>query len=98
MAALGRPRASIGASDGVKIGVLTDMSGIFSDNTGPGMVMATRMAVEDFGGSVEGRPIEVIFADHQNKPDVAAAIARDWIATQSVDVIVDAVGDRKSVV
>jgi branched-chain amino acid transport system substrate-binding protein len=80
------------SDDVVKVGVLTDMSGIFSDNSGIGMVTAARMAVEDFGGSVVGKPIEVIFADHQNKPDIATGIARNWIDTEHVNVIVDAIG------
>ena len=76
----------------VKVGVLTDMSGIFSDNSGIGMVTAAKMAVEDFGGSAVGKPIEVIFANHQNKPDIALGIARNWNDTEHVDVIVDAIG------
>jgi ABC-type branched-subunit amino acid transport system substrate-binding protein len=63
------------ADGNVRIGVLTDMSGAYSSFSGPGSVTAARMAVADFGGSVLGRPIEVISADHQNKPDNAAAIA-----------------------
>src|SRR5437660_6243474 len=55
------------SGDTVKLGVLTDMSGIYSDNSGAGMVLATRMAVDDFGGKVNGKLIEVIAADHQNK-------------------------------
>lgn len=77
-------------SDGVvKIGVLTDMSGPLSDITGEGSVIAIKMAVEDFGGNVLGKPIEVLVADHQNKPDIAAAIARKWIDTEKVDAIVE---------
>jgi branched-chain amino acid transport system substrate-binding protein len=65
------------AQDGmVKIGVLDDMSGPYSDNTGPGDLLAVRMAVADFGGTVLGRPIEVISADMQNKVDVGVGIAR----------------------
>jgi branched-chain amino acid transport system substrate-binding protein len=77
-------------SDGVvKIGVLTDMSGPLSDITGEGSVVAIKMAVEDFGGNVLGKPIEVLVADHQNKPDIAATIARKWIDTEKVDAIVE---------
>jgi branched-chain amino acid transport system substrate-binding protein len=72
----------------VKIGVLTDMSSLYSDLSGPGAVVAVKMAVADFGGSVLSRKIEVINADHQNKPDVAAAIARQWL-DQGVDMITD---------
>lgn len=71
----------------VKIGVLTDMSGQFSHESGDGAVTAIKMAVEDFGGKVLGMPIEVIVADHQNKSDVAAAKAREWYDTQKVDLI-----------
>ena len=75
------------SDDVVKIAVLTDMTGLYSDNTGPGAVIATRMAVEDFGGKVLGKPIEVIVADHQNKADVSASLAREWIDQEKVDVI-----------
>jgi branched-chain amino acid transport system substrate-binding protein len=60
----------------IKIGVLNDQSGIYADLAGPGSVIAARLAVEDAGGSVLGRPIEVVVADHQGKPDIGAAIAR----------------------
>ena len=64
-------------SDGVsKIGVLNDQTGIYADYGGAGSVVAARMAAEDMGGSVLGKPIEVVFGDHQNKPDIGAAIAR----------------------
>ena len=62
----------------VKIGVMTDMSSLFSDIGGEGSVVAAKMAIEDFGGRVLGKPIELISADHQNKPDVAANLAREW--------------------
>jgi branched-chain amino acid transport system substrate-binding protein len=63
-----------GISDNVvKIGVLTDMSGQFSHESGEGAVTAVRMAIEDFGGKVLGKPIELVVADHQNKPDIASA-------------------------
>lgn len=79
-----------GISGGVvKIGVLTDMSSLFSDIGGQGSVVAARMAAEDFGGKVLGAPIEVVFADHQNKTDVAASKAREWFDTNNVDVVVD---------
>ena len=77
-------------SDGVvKIGVMTDMSGPYADNNGAGSVKAARMAIEDFHGTVAGVPIELVFADHQNKPDVALNIARQWIDNDKVDVFVD---------
>jgi branched-chain amino acid transport system substrate-binding protein len=77
-------------SDGiVKLGVLTDMSGPYTDNNGPGSVLAAQMAAEDFGGKVLGMPIEVIYADNQNKPDVGVNIARQWLDNQKVDAMVD---------
>ncbi|WP_338829582.1 ABC transporter substrate-binding protein [Bradyrhizobium sp. 27S5] len=72
---------------GVKIGVLTDMSGQFSHESGEGAVTAIKMAVEDFGGKVLGKPIEVVVADHQNKPDTASALARKWFDVDHVDMI-----------
>jgi branched-chain amino acid transport system substrate-binding protein len=71
----------------VKIGVLTDMSGQFSHESGEGAVTAVKMAVEDFGGKVLGKPIEVVVADHQNKPDIASALARKWFDVEKVDMI-----------
>ena len=73
----------------VKLGVLTDMSGTFSDLSGAGSVEAARLAIEDFGGSVLGEKIELIFADHQHKPEVALSIARQWLEREGVDVILD---------
>src|SRR5499427_85001 len=77
------------AQQPVKLGVLNDQTGLYADLTGMGSVHAARMAVEDFGGKVLGRPIEVIFADHQNKPDIGANIARQWIENDGVNVILD---------
>jgi branched-chain amino acid transport system substrate-binding protein len=79
------------SDDVVKIGVLTDMSGQFAHESGEGAVTAIRMAVEDFGGKVLGKPIEVIVADHQNKPDTASALARKWFDTDKVDMIANLV-------
>src|SRR5271165_6233292 len=77
-------------SDGVvKIGMIEDMSSIYADITGVGAVTAAKMAVEDFGGKVLGKPIEVISADHQNKPDIASATAREWFDNQHVDALMD---------
>ena len=82
--------ASAEISDNVvKIGVLTDMSGPSATADGPGSVEAAKMAAEDFGGSVLGKPITVISADHQIKPDIGADIARRWYDTEQVDLIVD---------
>ena len=66
------------SDDIVKIGVFTDMSGQFSQESGEGAVTAVKMAVDDFGGTALGKPIEVVSADHQNKPEIASAIARKW--------------------
>ena len=82
--------ASAQVSDGVvKLGVLNDMSGLYADVSGKGGVVAAQMAAEDFGGKVLGAPIEIIGGDHQNKPDVGAGLARQWIDTDHVDAIVD---------
>ncbi|WP_027520572.1 ABC transporter substrate-binding protein [Bradyrhizobium sp. Ec3.3] len=77
------------SDDVVKIGVLTDMSGVYSDSTGKGSLVAVQMAVGDYGGKVAGRPIEVISADHLNKPDVGMNIARNWYDNEKVDSIFD---------
>jgi branched-chain amino acid transport system substrate-binding protein len=77
-------------SDGVvKIGMLEDMSSIYAEITGVGAVTAAKMAAEDFGGKVLGKPIEIISADHQNKPDIASATAREWFDSQHVDALMD---------
>lgn len=75
------------SDDVVKIGLLTDMSGTYSDLAGQGGVIAAEMAIADFGGKVLGKPVELISADHQNKADVAATKAREWFDTQQVDTI-----------
>ena len=77
------------SGDVVRLGVLNDQSGLYADIGGQGSVTAARMAVEDFGGTVLGKPIEIVFADHQNKPDVGSNITRQWIDQDGVDVIVD---------
>ena len=77
-------------SDGIiKIGVLNDQSSLYADLTGQGSVVAARMAVEDFGAAAKGMKVEIIFADHQNKADVGANIARQWYDSDKVDVIAD---------
>src|SRR5690606_19155636 len=76
------------AADGpVKLGVLNDQNGIYTDLGGPGSVEAARMAVEDFGGKVLGQDIEIVIGDHQNKPDIGSSIARRWYDEEGVDVI-----------
>ena len=73
----------------VKIGVLADMSSLYADLGGPGSTVAAQMAVDDFGGTVLGKKIEVVSADHQNKPDVGSSIARQWFESQGVSMITD---------
>jgi branched-chain amino acid transport system substrate-binding protein len=73
----------------VKIGVLTDMSGPFADQVGAGSVAAAKMAAEDFAAEANGLKVEILFADHQNKPDIGTAQARSWVDTQAVDAVVD---------
>jgi branched-chain amino acid transport system substrate-binding protein len=87
--ALASPALAQISDDVVKIGVLTDMNGPASTPTGQGSVTAAQMAVDDFGGSVLGKPISVIVGDHQLKPDIGGAIARRWYDTEQVDLIVD---------
>jgi branched-chain amino acid transport system substrate-binding protein len=88
--ALAAAPASAQISDGVvKIGVLNDQSGLYADLAGPGSAVAARMAAEDFGGTVLGKPIEVVVADHQNKADSGAAIARQWFDEDHVDMVID---------
>lgn len=77
------------SDDTVKIGVLTDMSSLYADATGKGSLAAVEMAVGDYGGKVKGKPVEVIAADHQNKPDVGVSIARNWYDNDKVDAIFD---------
>ena len=81
--------AAWGTDNVIKIGVLNDQSGVFADNGGRGSVAAARLAAEDFGNEVLGKKIEIISADHQNKPDVAAAKAREWFDNEGVDVVAD---------
>jgi branched-chain amino acid transport system substrate-binding protein len=82
--------ANAQVSDGViKIGVMNDMSGLYADIAGPGSVVAAKMAVEDFGAAKKGMKVEVVGADHQNKPDIGSSIANQWYDVDKVDVIVD---------
>jgi len=80
----------------VKIGVLGDMAGLYQDTSGKGAVEAVKLAVEDFGGAVLGKPIEFVSADHQNKPDIASSVARRWYDSENVDMIVDMVGSASA--
>jgi branched-chain amino acid transport system substrate-binding protein len=77
------------SGDSVKIGVLTDMSGVYADYGGPGAVAAAKMAVKDFGGRMFGKPIEVVSADHQNKPDIAKNVTQQWFDRDGVDMTVE---------
>lgn len=87
---LGTGAAQAQISDGViKIGVMNDMSGLYADLTGMGSVLAARLAVEDFGAAAKGMKVEIVSADHQNKPDVGSSITRQWYDVDKVDVIVD---------
>ncbi|MBA4790257.1 MAG: ABC transporter substrate-binding protein [Rhizobiales bacterium] len=83
------PAAAEIPARGVKVGVLTDLSGVYTDLTGVGSIEAAKMAVEDFGGTMDGKPISIVSADGQNKADVGANIARKWIDEENVDTIVD---------
>ncbi|MDH7794772.1 MULTISPECIES: ABC transporter substrate-binding protein [unclassified Beijerinckia] len=76
-------------AQGVKIGILNDQSGVYADYGGKWSVEAARMAIEDFGGSVLGQKIELVTADHQNKPDLAVSIARKWYDVDGVDMITE---------
>src|ERR1700758_1709324 len=87
--ALSQPALAQVSDDVVRIGVLTDMNGPASTPTGQGSVTAAQMAVDDFGGTVLGKPISLITGDHQLKPDIGSGIARRWYDTEQVDLIVD---------
>ncbi|MBV9964351.1 MAG: ABC transporter substrate-binding protein, partial [Alphaproteobacteria bacterium] len=96
-AATGAAAAEI--SDGaVKIGLILDLSGPYSENTGQGSVAAAKMAVADFGGKVLGAPIEVLVEDHHNSADQAAAIARDWFDHKGIDAILDVTGSSEALI
>ena len=82
-------QTSADATRPVKIGILSDMSGVYADQAGPGSVEAARMAIEDMGGKIGQHPIELVSADHQHKPDVALNILRRWYDTEGVDVVAD---------
>jgi branched-chain amino acid transport system substrate-binding protein len=88
VAAIGSPAPAGAAAGAIRIGVLNDQSGVYADLGGVGSVIAAQMAVEDAGGKVLGRPVEVINADHQSKADVGAAMARKWFDEDNVDVVI----------
>src|SRR5437870_3869114 len=81
--------AAPACAQGVKIGILNDQSGVYADYGGKWSVEAARMAIEDFGGEVLGKKIELVTADHQNKPDLATSIARRWYDVENVDMITE---------
>src|SRR6516225_10307291 len=76
------------SDDVVRIGVLNDQSNVYADLGGPGSVIAARMAIEDVGGKVLGKPIDILIADHQSKADVGASIARQWFDAENVDLAI----------
>jgi branched-chain amino acid transport system substrate-binding protein len=86
---IGTANAQQATNEAVKIGVLTDMSGMYADFGGRGSVIAAQMAIDDFGGKVLGKPIQLVSADNQNKTDIASAKAREWYDTQGVTMITD---------
>ena len=83
------PFGGAAAQIAVKVGVLNDRSGIYADTTGEGSVVAARLAVEDFKPAEKGMTVEIVWADHQNKPDVGSTIARQWYDQDGVDAILD---------
>ena len=83
----GMTTARAADTDSIKIGFITDLSGVYADIDGPGGLEAVRMAIADFGGKVLGKPIELLYADHQNKPDIAASRAREWYDRDGVQMI-----------
>jgi len=89
VAACGLVFAAPASAQGVKIGILNDQSGVYADYGGKWSVEAAKMAIEDFGGEVLGQKIELVSADHQNKPDLATAIARRWYDVEGVDMITE---------
>ena len=86
-AGMGLAASQAHAQDKVKIGFITDMSSLYADVEGKNGAMAIQMAIDDFGGKVLGKPIELLSADHQNKADIAASKAREWIDTQGLTML-----------
>jgi branched-chain amino acid transport system substrate-binding protein len=89
VAAFGVMLAVPASAQGVKIGILNDQSGVYADYGGKASFEAAKMAIEDFGGQVLGQKIEIVTADHQNKPDLATSIARRWYEVEGVDMITE---------
>jgi branched-chain amino acid transport system substrate-binding protein len=89
LAALSTPQFVSAQEDTIKIGVLTDMSGVAVDEMGPGSVLAATMAAEAFGGEIAGKKIEILVGDHQQKPDVGVSVVRRWIEEEGINAVVD---------
>lgn len=88
LASTGAAHAAGISDDVIRIGFLTDISGVYADYDGQGGVQAIRMAIRDAGGSIDGKKIELLYADHQNKADVAAAKSREWVDVNKVDILI----------
>src|SRR5213596_2136496 len=89
IASLALAGAVAGQEQPIRIGVLNDQSSVYADFQGKGSVLAAQMAVEDYGGKAAGRRIEVVFADHQNKPDVGSVVARKWLDQNNINLIIN---------
>jgi branched-chain amino acid transport system substrate-binding protein len=87
VAGFGAPASAQVSGDVIKIGLITDMSGVYADVDGPGGAEAVKMAIADLGGAINGKKIEFLIADHQNKADIAASKAREWFDQQGVDML-----------
>src|SRR5579871_2499465 len=87
--ATGQDRSIAISGDAVKIGVVTDLSGVNRDYGGPSAVIAAQMAADEFGGAVLGKPIQILELDHQNKPDVASQKVRQWFDEAGVDMVTE---------
>jgi branched-chain amino acid transport system substrate-binding protein len=85
---LAAPAQAQVSGDVIRIGLITDMSSLYADIDGPGGVEAIKMAIADAGGAINGKKVELLFADHQNKADIAAAKAREWFDTQGLDMLI----------
>jgi branched-chain amino acid transport system substrate-binding protein len=85
----GLGRRSRAQTKPIRIGVISDQSGPYSAPGGPGSVVGARLAAEDFGNTVLGRPVEILIGDHQNKPDIGVGIAKRWLDVDGVDMITD---------
>ncbi len=90
-------QAQSGGGSSVKIGAIVDMTGVYARHGGPGMIEAAKMAIEDFGGKVNGKPIEIVSADYQNKVDVTSAVARRWIDNENVDMIIESTDSASAI-